>query len=163
VDVREGPNVRQAFDGASLNWKASSWNIHGFALKPVLNGTGVFDAPPDLGSTFWGVYAVHPMPAIKGGNIDLYYLGLARKDAAFDIGSANELRHTVGGRLSGSRGGWSYDSEAAFQGGTFGTRNILPGVPATIRRTHFDPSAFGRRLALARLSPAEITAIQSRT
>jgi hypothetical protein len=124
VDVREGPNVRQAFDGASLNWKASSWNIHGFALKPVLNGTGVFDAPPDHGSTFWGVYAGHPMPKIRGGNIDLYYLGLARKDAVFDIGSADELRHTVGGRLSGRRGGWSYDSEAAFQGGSFGTRNI---------------------------------------
>jgi hypothetical protein len=124
VDVREGPNVRQTFDGASLNWKVSSWNIDGFALKPVLNGTGVLDAPPDHGSTFWGVYAVHPMPMIKGGNIDLYYLGLARKDAAFDIGSSNELRHTVGGRLSGRRGGWSYDSEAAFQAGSFGTRNI---------------------------------------
>jgi hypothetical protein len=124
VDVREGPSVRQAFDGASLNGKAASWNIRGFALKPVLNGTGVFDAPPDHGSTFWGVYAVHPMPKTKGGNIDLYYLGLARKDAVFDSGSADELRHTVGGRLSGSRGGWRYDSEAAFQAGSFGTRNI---------------------------------------
>jgi len=124
VDVREGPNVRQTFDGAGLNWKASSWNINGFALKPVLNGTGVFDAPPDHGSTFWGVYAVHPNPKSKDGNIDLYYLGLARKDAAFEIGSADELRHTVGGRLSGRRGGWSYDSEAAFQWGSFGARNI---------------------------------------
>jgi hypothetical protein len=124
VDVREGPNVRQPFDGASLNWKASSWTLRGFALKPVLNGTGVFDAPSDHRSTFWGVYATRPTPKIKGGNIDLYYLGLARKDAVFDIGSANELRHTVGGRLSGSRGGWSYDSEAAFQGGSFGTRGI---------------------------------------
>jgi hypothetical protein len=124
VDVREGPNVRQTFDGAGLNWKASSWNINGFALKPVLNGTGVFDAPPDHGSTFWGVYAVHPNPKIKDGNIDLYYLGLARKGAAFEIGSADELRHTVGGRLWGRRGGWSYDSEAAFQSGSFGARNI---------------------------------------
>jgi len=124
VDVREGPNVRQTFDGASVNWKTSSWNINGFALKPVLNGTGVFDAPPDHGSTFFGGYAVHPIPKMKGGNIDLYYLGFARKDAVFEIGSANELRHTVGGRLWGRRGGWSYDSEAAFQGGSFGARNI---------------------------------------
>ena len=124
VDVREGPNVRQAFDGASLNWRASSWNIDGFALKPVLNRIGVFDAAPDHSSTFWGVYAVHPMPKIEGAHIDLYYLSLARKDAAFDVGSADELRQTVGGRLSGSRGGWSYDSEAAFQEGSFGTRGI---------------------------------------
>jgi hypothetical protein len=124
VDVREGPNVRQAFDGASLDWTASSWRIRGFALKPVSNGTGVFDAPPDHGSTFWGIYATRPLPKIKGGTIDLYYLGLARKDAAFDNGSADELRHTVGARLSGRRGGWRYDSEAAFQGGSFGTRGI---------------------------------------
>ena len=124
VDVREGPNVRQTFDGASLNWKASSWSIRGFALKPVLNGTGVFDAPPDHGSTFWGVYGARPLRKIKGANIDLYYLGLARKNAAFDTGSADELRHTVGGRLSGSRGGWNYDSEVAFQGGSFGRRGI---------------------------------------
>jgi hypothetical protein len=124
VDVREGPNVRQTFDGASVNWKTSFWNINGFALKPVLNGTGVVDAPPDHGTTFFGGYAVHPIPRMKGGNIDLYYLGLARKDAVFEIGSANELRHTVGGRLWGRRGGWSYDSEAAFQGGSFGARSI---------------------------------------
>ena len=124
VDVREGPNVRQTFDGAGLNWKVSSWNIDAFALKPVLNGTGVFDAPPDHGSTFWGVYAVHPNPKVKDGNVDLYYLGLARKNAAFEVGSADEVRHTVGVRLSGRRGGWSYDSEAAFQAGSFGARNI---------------------------------------
>ncbi len=124
VDVREGPNVRQSFDGASLYWKASSWTIRGIALKPVLSGTGVLDAHADRGSTFWGVYATRPLPKIKGANIDLYYLGLARKDAAFDIGSADELLHTVGARLSGRRGGWSYDSEAAFQGGSFSTRGI---------------------------------------
>ena len=98
VDVREGPNVRQAFDGASLEWKTPSWTVDGLATKPVLNGTGILDAPPNHGSTFWGVYAVHPLNEIRGGNIDLYYLGLARKNAPFERGSQNELRHTVGGR-----------------------------------------------------------------
>jgi hypothetical protein len=55
------------------------------------------------GSTFWGVYAVHPLNEIRGGNIDLYYLGLARKNAPFERGSQNELRHTVGGRYWGGR------------------------------------------------------------
>lgn len=124
VDVREGPNVRQTFDGASLNWKASSWRMTGFGLRPVLNGTGVWDAPPDHGSTFWGIYATRAVQRIKGASVDVYYLGLARREAMFDSGSANELRHTIGGRFSGSRGGWRYDSEAAFQGGSFGTRSI---------------------------------------
>jgi hypothetical protein len=42
---------------------------------------------PNHGSTFWGVYAVHPLNEIRGGNIDLYYLGLARKNAPFEKGS----------------------------------------------------------------------------
>jgi hypothetical protein len=64
------------------------------------------------------------LPQIKGGNIDLYYLGLDRKDAAFEGGSGQELRHTVGGRFWGGRNGWSYDSEAAFQWGGLGAKNI---------------------------------------
>jgi hypothetical protein len=124
VDVREGPNVRQTFDGASLKWKTPSWTVDEFATKPVLNGTGVFDAPPAHGSTFWGVYAVHPLNEIRSGTIDLYYLGLARKDVSFERGTENELRHTVGGRLWGGRNGWTYNSEAMFQWGTFGTVDI---------------------------------------
>src|SRR5580704_7524645 len=76
------------------------------------------------GSTFWGVYAVHPLNEIRGGNIDLYYLGLARKNAPFEKGSQNELRHTVGGRYWGGRNGWTYNSEAMFQWGTFGANDI---------------------------------------
>jgi hypothetical protein len=124
VNVREGPNVRRTFDGVSLEWKTPSWSIEGLAAKPVLNGTGFFDAPPDHGSTFWGVYAVHPFSQIKGGNIDLYYLGLDRKDAVFETDSGQELRHTAGARFWGERNGWSYDSEAAFQWGSLGAKNI---------------------------------------
>src|SRR5260370_855921 len=57
-------------------------------------------------------------------NIDLYYLGIARKNAAFEKGSENELRHTVGGRFWGGRNGWSYNSEAMFQWGEFGPNGI---------------------------------------
>jgi Alginate export len=34
VDVREGPNVRQAFDGASLEWKTPSWTVDGLTTSP---------------------------------------------------------------------------------------------------------------------------------
>lgn len=124
VDVREGPNVRQAFDGVSLKWETCSWTIDGFAVKPVRNGAAVFDAPPNPRSTFWGTYAVHPLKSVKGANVDLYYLGLARKNAVFERGSHNELRHTAGTRLWGGTRGWSYNSEAMLQWGTFGPRGI---------------------------------------
>src|SRR5258708_21090012 len=92
-----------------------TWTVDGLATKPVLNGTGILDARANHSSTFGGVYAVHPLSEIRGGNIDLYYLGIARKNAAFEKGSENELRHTVGGRFWGGRNSLSYNSEAMFQ------------------------------------------------
>lgn len=124
VDVREGTNVRRAFDGVSLKWKTPSWTVDGLMTKPVLNRAGLFDTPPEHGSTFWGAYAVHPLSKFKGANVDLYYLGIARKNAAFEKGTQNELRHTIGARIWGERNGWSYDNEDMFQWGTFGTNRI---------------------------------------
>jgi Alginate export len=124
VDPREGPNVRLAFDAIALIWKKASWDVRAFASKPVRNGTGFFDAPTDPGTTFWGAYAVRPLPKTRGGNIDLYYLGLDRNRAVFDKGVGRELRHTVGTRFWGKRGGWDYNGEAGLQLGTFGDSNL---------------------------------------
>jgi len=144
VDPREGPNVRLAFDAIALIWKKSSWNVRAVAAKPVLNGTGFFDAPPDSGKTFWGIYAVRPLPKTKGGNIDLYYLGLDRNRAVFDKGVGRELRHTIGTRFWGKRGGWDFDSEAILQLGTFGDGEIRAWANAndtgyTFRSARFRP------------------------
>jgi hypothetical protein len=84
VDVREGPNVRQAFDGIDLLLKEASWHVDGFATRPVITNVNVFDDPPNHARMFWGVYAVRPLPVTKGGNIDLYYLGIDNKEATFD-------------------------------------------------------------------------------
>ncbi|HZF39782.1 MAG TPA: alginate export family protein [Blastocatellia bacterium] len=144
VDPREGPNVRQAFDGIALIRKKASWDVRAFATKPVLNGTGFFDAPPDPGITFWGIYAVRPLPKTRGGNIDLYYLGLDRNRAVFDKGVGRVSRHTIGTRFWGKRGGWDYNSEATLQLGTFGDGGIRAWANAhdtgyTFRSARFRP------------------------
>lgn len=144
VDFREGPNVHRSFDGIALRWKKAPWDVTGIATKPVRNGTGFFDAPPEPGTTFWGIYAVRSLPKTKGGNVDLYYLGLDRKQAIFDKGVGRELRHTVGTRFWGRRGGWDYNSEAALQFGAFGDGRLLAWGTAhttgyTFRSARFQP------------------------
>lgn len=85
VSYREGPNVRQSFDGLRAILRARGWRVDGFALKPVETDAGIFDDVSDHARTFWGVYAVRPLPTLpKGGNVDLYYMGLDRKRARFD-------------------------------------------------------------------------------
>jgi Alginate export len=144
VDAREGPNVRQAFDGVDLILNAASWHVDGFATRPVLNNVGVFDDPPSHSTKFWGVYAVRPLPATKGGNIDLYYLGIDNKEATFQRGTAQEIRHTVGTRFWGNRGPLDYNLEALFQWGSFGNAGIrawsvTPGASYSLRSLPLNP------------------------
>lgn len=125
VSIREGANVRQTFDGAKLRLNAGKWRVDGFVVKPVENAPGVFDDAPVSSQTFWGVYAARPKPRLLPvGNLDLYYLGLARRNARFDQGSAEETRHTTGARLADERGAWDYDAELIYQFGKFGKKDI---------------------------------------
>src|SRR5687768_3920495 len=43
VSVREGPNIRLAFDGIRTSWGHGPHRIDGFAFRPVLNKPGAFD------------------------------------------------------------------------------------------------------------------------
>jgi hypothetical protein len=55
VSVREGPNVRQSFDGVKIRARAGAWNIDAFAVRPDLDKPGFFDNAPDHKTAFWGI------------------------------------------------------------------------------------------------------------
>lgn len=40
VSVREGPNVRQSFDGAKIRSKAGAWNVDAWAVRPIWTSPG---------------------------------------------------------------------------------------------------------------------------
>ncbi|HXN23182.1 MAG TPA: alginate export family protein [Candidatus Dormibacteraeota bacterium] len=112
VSLREAPNVRRAFDGVRIFWKAANGKrADAFLVRPVTPQFGVFDDSRDRTQLFWGVYITSPIPRGKGAKADLYYLGLDRLDAVFARGRAQEHRHTVGARLFGNRTGFDLDEE----------------------------------------------------
>jgi hypothetical protein len=126
VSVREGPNVRQSFDGVKIRTKAGEWNVDAWAVRPDLDKPGFFENVPDHATAFWGVYATRAVR--RGVGYDLYYLGLDRKDATFERGTAAELRHTIGARLwrpiATQEPGADFDYEGVVQFGTFGSDDI---------------------------------------
>ncbi len=61
IDVREGPNVRLSFDGVKVKSGIGSWQIDGFAMRPVKDEPGFFDNSPNHSVGFWGVYGVRPL------------------------------------------------------------------------------------------------------
>src|ERR1700756_4156368 len=93
IDVREGPNVRLSVDGFMVKSKIDSWQIDGFAVRPDLDNPGFFDNAPNHAVGFWGVYATRTLP--RKMSLEVYYLGLDRKQAAFQRGTAQEVRHSL--------------------------------------------------------------------
>jgi hypothetical protein len=126
VSVREGPNVRQSFDGVKIRSKVGAWNVDAWAVRPDLDKFGFFDNSPDHTTAFWGIYATRPL--WRGLAFDTYYLGIDRKSATFERGTATELRHTVGARLcrpiATDKPGLDFDYEGMMQFGTFGSGDI---------------------------------------
>jgi hypothetical protein len=126
IDVREGPNVRLSFDGFMVKSKINSWAVDGFAVRPDLDNPGFFDNAPNHQVGFWGVYGTRPLS--RKIVLDLYYLGLDRKQATFERGTAQEVRHSLGARISRpiatEQPGWDFDYEGLWQFGTFGSDNI---------------------------------------
>jgi alginate export protein len=96
VDVREGPNVRLSFDGGRAFYQSPDIRVDTFLVRPVVPEPGVFDDHSDPGQAFWGLYSVMPVRPVPGLNADLYYLGLDRRNAAFDSGVANQTVHSLG-------------------------------------------------------------------
>lgn len=128
IGFRELPNVQQNFDGVRLIASTHDWHVSLLAFRPSVNAIGVFDDPPDHSSSIWGAYATkgHEQSAL-----DLYYLGIDRKTATFQVGTGREQRDTLGIRYAKVQRGWDYDSEAAFQFGTFLGRPIRAWTATT--------------------------------
>jgi len=153
VSTRDGRNIRTSFDGVRLTWVKRDWTIDGFALKPLLNDSGYFDDPSNHGSSFWGLYAVHPLRLLKHGSIDLYYMGLDNQSVPFDgKGTGREQRETVGARLWGSAQHWDYNDEFAFQFGNFRSDDIRAWAVSTEQGYRIESEPLQPRFALRALA-----------
>ena len=148
ISVREGPNVRQSFDGFRAMVRTGDIQVDGFATKPVETNRYVFDDGPDNNRALWGLYSVFPLPGIPKGNIDLYYVGYHNREARFDQGSARETRHSVGTRLWRTAKPIDYNFEFIYQWGRFGNGDIRAWTAASDTGYTFDSLPFHPRLGL---------------
>ena len=150
VSVREGPNVRQSFDGARLKSQYGAWRIDLWAVRPDLDKLGFFDNVPDHRTAFWGVYATRPWR--RRVSFDSYYLGLDRKSFTYNRGTAQETRHNLGARLWRSpateESDWDFDYEAVWQFGSFGADGIRAWTVASDTGYSFRGAPLKPRLSL---------------
>lgn len=136
VGVREGPNIRQAFDGARLLVPLGSGQGPGqggvdlFLARPVAVTARPFGDEPDSRQLFWGAYGSGIATLAPGLRLDAYYLGLRRRDARFGPVTGTDRRHTLGGRLAGRSGAWDVNLDAGWQVGGHAGRDVSSGFAA---------------------------------
>ncbi|MEO7140885.1 MAG: alginate export family protein [Ferruginibacter sp.] len=123
IAVRDGPNNRQSFDGLKSMFTTASYKLDLFYTHFVAAQKGIFDDGFNKDVKFWGAYVIKNRSWFSS-NIDLYYLGLWKRNAIFDDGQARELRHSIGSRIWGNKGNWKYDAEGLYQFGKFGDKTI---------------------------------------
>jgi hypothetical protein len=148
VSCREGPNVRQSFQGADVILKLEGWRLDTFVTRPVETHPGAFDDEGDEHQALWGLYATGPVGFVPGFSIDLYYLGLERDTAIFDQGTARELRHSIGTRLWGKAAGFDWNVELVYQFGTFGQGEIRAWTAASNTGYTFEDVLWTPRLGV---------------
>lgn len=148
ISVREAPNVRQSFDGFRTMLRLGEMQVDGFAVKPVKTQPHVFDDGPDHTKALWGTYAALQFPLFPEANIDVYYIGLFRRQASFDQGIARETRHSVGTRLWRAASPFDYNFEALYQWGSFGSGDVRAWTVASDTGYTFASLPFLPRIGL---------------
>jgi len=127
VSVREGPSIRQSFDGVRATWTpaGSGWRIDAIAVRPVAISIGAFDDSNDRTQDFWGVYVARSFAAAGGRwEFDGYGFELDRDRGRYGAIQGDERRASFGMRLVGRTGPWDLDWEGMVQTGKFADQDI---------------------------------------
>ncbi len=152
VTLREPTNARLTFDGVRTTLNVSKMTFDAFLVRPGEAKTGVFNDGEDDNTTFWGVYSSLPLAPEKRLGLDLYYLGLDRRNTRFASGLGDETRHSIGARLWGRAHGWDHDTEFVFQFGQFDrasqSEDIIAWTVASNTGYTFENAAWKPRLGL---------------
>ena len=125
IGLRDGPNVRQVWDGFQSFYVLPEARIDAFLVKPVNVSPGYFDDRILAGQTLWGVHVSASPALIAPVKVTAFYYGNTMPDVAFYPHSGKEQTHTLGLRLLASEGDFDGSIGGIGQVGTLASWNAL--------------------------------------
>ncbi|TAM08363.1 MAG: alginate export family protein [Paraburkholderia sp.] len=124
ISVRDGPNVRQAFDAVWAAYEYEKWRILAYATQPVQNRDAtVFDDVSNRDLTFSGVRVERKLVGL--GDVSGYWSRYNRSHAVFIDAMGAERRDVWDVRYSGTRERFDWDIEGMLQTGTISDKTIF--------------------------------------
>ena len=131
ISVRDGPNVRQAYDAIWSDYERGEWRISGFVSQPVqYRNESSFDDFSNRHLTYGGVRAERRN--VSGGEASVTLSDYRNDNAHFPSGSGEEHRRNVDLRYSGAARGVDWDLETMRQGGTLDGKSVRAWAVGTL-------------------------------
>ena len=119
VWVNDSSNIRTAHDGARLEFRAETGaTLDLVATRPTVSVAQAFDDWQSHTGTFLAAYASMPL-LVHQLSVDEYFFVTHTTAAQYAGLIGNETRETLGGRIWGSLADFTYDSDFAYQFGSF--------------------------------------------
>ncbi|SEU15524.1 Alginate export [Burkholderia cepacia] len=123
VSVRDGPNVRQAFDALWADYEIGKWRLIGYVTRPVqYRNDAAFDDVSNRHLRFDGVRVERTNTG--PGDLSAYWSRYTRDNARYVAGAGTERRDVFDMRYAGKSSGFDWDVEAMLQTGHIGQDTI---------------------------------------
>jgi hypothetical protein len=123
VSVRDGPNVRQSYDAAWIDYEHGPWRYIAFYSHPVQDrDLRPFDDDSNNQLTYGGFRVERKI--MDSANLSSYISRFTQDGARFPSGRGYERRDIVDMRFAGTKGSLDWDVEAMNQVGRIGPKDI---------------------------------------
>jgi Alginate export len=147
VSIRDGPNVRQAYDAAWLDWEKDPWRVISFWSHPVIYiNRGVFNDYSN-GQFQFGGFRLERRD-VGPGHLSAYYSRYDLDNSHFLFASGRERRNNFDVHYAGDYGGWDWDLETMVQTGSVGAKTARAWALGTIDGFTFADANWRPRLGL---------------
>jgi len=131
ISVRDGPNVRQAYDAIWSDYERGDWRISSFASQPVqYRNDCTFDDFSNRHLTYAGVRAQRRN--VAAGEVSATFSEYRNDNAHFPSGAGDELRHNIDLRYAGAAHGLDWDLETMRQTGSLGGKAVSAWALGTL-------------------------------
>jgi hypothetical protein len=147
LSVRDGPNVRQSYDGVSVAYTRGPWRFIMLYTHPAENRD--FSYFDDYSSAHLTLDLVRIERQVTSSSSLSAYVGQFRQDdVQFPSASGNERRDLVEIRYAGVSGRVDWDAEAMSQNGSIGAQAIRAWATGVVIGRTFDSMRFRPRISV---------------
>ena len=123
ISVRDGPNVRQAYDAIWGDYERGDWRLSAFVSRPVqYRDASAFDDVSNRHLAYGGVRVQRQ--AVAGGEFSATLSEYRNDDARFPAAAGEERRRNLDLRWVGDARGFDWDIEGMRQQGRLGGRAV---------------------------------------